>query len=408
MEFRFVPTKLIKAKEDIIAKHAEIGDTLQVSNDFKFMNLIKRLVSLSKTEAEAEALVLTKKELELIVKYLPHNYYKVQMDNLFLIYRIRCNLKLSWLLFYEWQNAYDNLEFNDFLKSYMVESDDYEKIMITNHFTVQKFVECLSEEIIPIAYGKAALTVDKIHADTFSDKLEYIGIKKTSRLSEDSEHLFYVFCSKNDYLAVGEQELLISIRRYNDKISKIFLKNFLQELSLLQLKNFNRIAEYFLGITGENHSEKFNSYFANFGSVIIRKYVDWINIYKINKIFGDDERSLFWEQYHHEQVTKYSYSNSVVMEFNDYVAIEFLGQAMGPLYIYKKKYFENEVRKLLKMRMYDNTGLRGYLLNHTDYTKNAKILRNINGTRLVHLPNPGWQINFRSVLINNGITERIL
>ena len=42
MEFSFVPKNLIKAKEEIISKHAGIGEPIQVANDFDFMKMIKR------------------------------------------------------------------------------------------------------------------------------------------------------------------------------------------------------------------------------------------------------------------------------------------------------------------------------------------------------------------------------
>lgn len=406
MDFRFVPKNLIMAKNEIVAKHTGIGEVAPVATDFSLMKMIKRLASLNQREAEKEALVVTKKELEAIARYLPHNYYKVRMDSLFLIFRLRANKNINWILFYEWQNAYDNQECNEFLKGFTIESTDFKSIMQECHFTAQKFKGFLSEKNIPIAYGKEALTVKGINSNKLNAQLAYLGIKETSKLAEDCNFLFFVFCEANAYFTVGEQEVLNTVKKYDETTKKLFLYNFLGKLTLINLKNFNRIAEYFLELTGENHTEKFDSFFVAFDPVLIRKYVDWIHIYKINKIFGNDERSLFWEQYHHDLVTKYAYSNSVVMEFNAYVAVEFLGQAMGPLYIYKKEYFDSIVRNAFKMRRYDNNELRQYLLKNTRYQNGAKILREETGTRLVH--SKGWQYSFNNVLLRNGITERIL
>lgn len=408
MDFRFVPKNLIMAKNEIAARHTEIEEVILAETDFSLMNMIKRLASLNLKEAEKEALVVTKKELEAIARYLPHNYYKVRMDSLFLIFRLRCNEKLGRKLLYEWQNSYDNKECNEFLCTFVLQNNIFENIMKLNHYSIQQFVSFLSSEYIPISYGKAALSLHNVEFNTLEDRLEYLGIKATSRLAKDCRYLFYVFCTSNDYIRAGEQAILLVLKKYDDILKKKFLQNFLKQLSLEDLKKFNHIEEYFFRFTGENHSDKFVSYFYGFDPALLRKYVDWIHIYIINKIFGNDERSLFWEQYHHELVTKYTYSNSVVMEFNNHVAVEFLGQAMGPLYIYRKEYFEKDVRNLLIMGRCDNAELRKYLLNNTEYEKNAKILGDRKGTRLVHLPNPGWQINFNSVLTRNGITERIL
>ena len=408
LEFRFIPKNLILAKEEIIERHTGISEIVPTFTDYSLMNMIRRLTSLSRQEAENEALVLTKKELEIIARYLPHNYYKLQMENLFLIIRLRCNINLNRILLNEWQNAYDNKEFNAFLRTFMLENKDSEKLEEIKNVSVQKFISFLTAENIPVEYGKMALSLKNIKSEKLQDRLEYLGIKQTSRLFEDCRFLFYIFCGEKDYLEAGEKEILFVVKKYDENLKKKFLRNFLQQTSLENLKKFNRIEEYFFAFTGENHTDKFNAYFYGFDVVLVRKYVDWIHIYIINKIFGNDERSLFWERYHHETVEKYAYNNSVVMEFNNYIAIEFLGQASGPLYIYKKEYFEHYVRKIFKTYGYEATELKSYLYNNTDYVKNAKLLSNINGTRLVHLPNPGWQSKFDSVVIRNRITERIL
>lgn len=95
MEFSFVPKNLIKAKEEIISKHTGIGEPLQVANDFDFMKMIKRIASLNKKEAGKEALILTKKNLEMIARYLPHNYYKVRLENLFLVFGLLLQFKFE-------------------------------------------------------------------------------------------------------------------------------------------------------------------------------------------------------------------------------------------------------------------------------------------------------------------------
>lgn len=408
MDFRFIPVNLIKAKEEIALRHTEFGEESQTDVDSSFMNFIKYLVCLEVDEVEKEALVITKRMLEKIVRYLPHNYYNVQMDNLFLIFRIRSNLKFKRMLFNEWQNGYSNESCNAFLKTFVSKDKDFGEILDSNHISVQMFTEILSAKNIAIKYGKTAMSLERSPQKSLAEKLEYLGIRKTSKLFNDCLSLFYVFCERKDYLSVDDEKILSIIKKYDNNLKKQFLANFLGQLSLSELKNYKWLASYFFEITGENHSKKFNSYFASFEPDLTRKYVNWMHIYIINKIFGKDERSVFWERYHYELVTKYTYSNAVVMEFVDYVAVEFLGQAMGPLYIYQKKYFEADIRKFFKLNMYDNGELRTILYNNTKYENNAKRLKNKQGTRLVHLPNPGWQTNFHGILITNKITERIL
>ena len=407
MEFNYIPSKLIKAKQEIVEQHANIGEPKILEPNLEIMRLILRLTKLDEKSVYSESLVLTKKELEIIAGYIPHNFYDVKLDNLFQILQIRNSLKLCNILLYEWQNSYDNQECNDFLKLLIKKNEYIGKIISGWNLTACQFIKFLDSENIPVAYGRTAVLLNDTCYTNLNERLEYLGIRSNSKLSNMCNFLFFTFCSRQDYLLIGENELLSFVNKYDENTLKVFLNNFLNKLSLQELKNFKRIAEYFLHLTGENRSEKFNNYFLPFDEVIIRKYVDWINIYKINKIFGTDERSRFWEKYHHELVTNFIYSNSVVMEFENFVAVEFLGQAMGPAYIYRKNYYNVAVRDSFEKRLYDNAGLRSHLLHNTEYVNGARNLNGITGSRLIHNPNPGWQDTFKIVLLNNRITEQI-
>lgn len=407
MRFNFKPTKLIKAKNEIIEIHSNIGEPKEFEIDLDFMNLIKYLAGIKYEDLKKEALVRTRKEMELIAEYLPHNYYNVDLNNIFHIFLLRCNKKLSKLLFFEWQNAYSNFEFIDYFQMLILQNKDFKELVNECHLTEEKILYIIKQENIPIAFGKEAVSLHQFTNKTLIEKLEYIGVRKNSKLCLKCMDLFYTYCHKEDYLKIKGADLYIIVKEYGQDEKRLFLINFLECLSLVDLRNYFKLAELFLIITGEKNTAQFDLYFKNFNIILLRKYIDWINMYKINNIFGSDERSKFWERYHYEYVTKYDYSNSVVLEFDKYVAVEFLGQGMGPLYIYRKDYFNKYVRDSFTLRKYDNNLLRNYLYHNTSYEKNEKYIRSVTGTRLVHLPNPGWQSNFDSVLVNNGITKRI-
>lgn len=407
VEFCFVPQKLMKANQVIKQKHSRVSEPKNLRPNPELHKLIVYLSQLDATKVEQEALALTNKEMEDIAGYIPYNFYRVSLKNLFHIFQIRSNERLCLILFHAWQNAFDQSGCNFFMETLLLEDKNFKEIILKTHFTEQKFSWILKQKNIPLEYGKEAQRLKRPELVGLKEKLTYFGIKSTSNLAIQCEFLWYVFCKKEDYLLIKEYELLKIIQKYDEKIKKVFLLNFLSELSLEELKKFSSLAEYFSGITGENRSKEFNLYFADFEQRYVRKFVDWINICKINKIFGKDERSVFWEKYHYEDVKKYSYSNSIIMEFENYVAIEFLGQANGPAYIYKKDYFDKNLRNAFVLRLYDNKALRQYLYKNTQYEDGARRLRNAIGTRLKHLPNPGWSSIFADVLINNNITERI-
>lgn len=405
MEFKFVPEKLIKSKENIIQKHSKVAEPKDIELNDDFIKIIKRLIGLNKEELYLESLVLTNRELMRIVQYLPHNFFHIKLDNLFKIVLLRINSQLCWELFHEWQNSFDNEECNNFMIYLISEKQDFDEIIKTCHFTKDKFIEILKSNEIPVLYGKQAIFLEGNGIELFHNNLLYLGVRENSKLEKQCAYLFFTFCSERDYLITDEKKLIDVLTKYDEGLKKKFLLNFLTELSFVDLKNFQGVAEIFLNITGENHSKRFYQYFKGCAATLIRKYVDWINTYKIHKIFGCDERSAFWECYHQENIIKHSYSNSVVMDFGKYVAIEFLGQAMGPCYIYKKEYFDEKIKESFALKLYDNFSLRQYLYRRRDYDNGEKKFRNKNVIRLVHNPNPGWQSTFNDVLINNKITE---
>ena len=80
------------------------------------------------------------------------------------------------------------------------------------------------------------------------------------------------------------------------------------------------------------------------------------------------------------------------MEFDTYYAVEFLGQGMGPLYIYPRDYFERYI--INRFRNNDNSHMRHLLL----YDKNWFYRKEHRGY---------WESDVQSMLIRNRITNRI-
>lgn len=407
MQFDFIPHKLIKEKNQIIIRHSHLADTKEITPNNDLKNFIFDLVKLETYEIKSKAMVLTRQEMTLLAKYLPYNFYNVNMKNLFEIFLLRVNKSLCTYLFWEWQNSYDNNECNLFLHQLLNQNEDFRNIIKECHLTVELFHKLLNESTPPIFLGQEFVKMMQISKEEIREKLSYFGIKYASNFAKKCEDFFYIFCMRKDYLGVTDNDLLLYIKKYTYDQRKLFLKNFLAELRLKDLAKFNLIAEYFLIEAGENKSENFRKYFDTFPSLLVSKYVDWTNTYKLHKLFENDERSLFWSRYHHEVITKYEQSNCVVMNFKTYVAIEFLGRAMGPCYIYSKKYFEDKIKQSHVLKEYDNQRLRKYLYNNTDYSSTTYNIIRVNGIRLVHNPNPGWQRNFDKVLMDNDITERI-
>lgn len=394
MNFNYVPKRLIQSKEDIVILHANKRTPVTVQPNNDLMTLITRLVSLELYQIKKNALALTEEETMKVAGYLPYNYYNVEMKNLFLVFQYRSNKRLCEILYNEWQDSYTNSDCNKYMKELL---NDNEKFILTirdKHLNESDFKDYLSSDDIAIRFGKETAKYHFKVGTSLKDKLNYFGIRSDSRLYHDCEFMFYTYCSKADYIAAGKNELLAIIKKYGPVPLKEFLKNFLSKLELKEMQKFTDLAKYLTTQTGENHSEKFNSFFKGFDDLLIEKYVDWINVYKVYQYFGDDERSMFWKQYKFRDVKRYAYSNAVVMEFKRYYAVEFLGYNMGPIYIYEKDIFENTVRRWFSI--FNNTDLRSQLYHSAHLYFYRKAHQGY------------WQYDVNDVLLRNRITERII
>ena len=109
---------------------------------------------------------------------------------------------------------------------------------------------------------------------------------------------------------------------------------------------------------------------------------------------------MFWKQYKFLHIDKYKNSNSVVMEMKNYYATEFLGKAMGPIYFYDKKVFDERVRQWFVH--YNNADLRSWLYNHQELCADREVHKKPNGDEYY------WRRVVHNILIGNNMTERII
>ena len=395
MEFSFVPKRLIKEKEDIVLIHDNVG-TPQISReDDSLRELIERLAGLELYQVRKTANTLTEKECGLVAAYIPTNYYSVDLSNLFKIFQYRTNSRMCDILYSSWQDSYENKECNDFMKDLLVTDEPFIMLIQKNSLTEGLFTDFLSSESIPIRFGEELKSRVFKTAKTLKEKMALFGIRDDSMLFHTIQFLFFTFCDREDYLAVDQTVLLDVIRKYNNVEIKKFVINFVSKLSLTDLEKYESIANYLnVNVTGDPNSNRFSSFFAGIKQDVVTKYTDWINIYKVNKYFGYDERSMFWKQYRFINIKPYRQSNSVVMEMKDYYATEFLGDAMGPIYFYKKDVFDNSIRRWFERE--DNHELRSTLYNTRD--KYASYRKAHQGY---------WQREIHNILISNRMTERI-
>lgn len=400
MDFSFIPKRLQQSREEISLQHKKTKSTPKLVKDDQFRRLIQTLVSLKNRQVKTRAFSLSDTEIDAVASYIPHNYYDVNMKNLFQIFEYRSTERSCCILFDQWQESYKNKECNRFIYSALDDDKYLQAYVQQRHMSIDLFKSILQDDDIPGRLLQEIMHRPYLKGQKLTEKMDFLGIQDGTLLCAECEFQYYVFCEKDDYLIVSKLELLEIVKKYTKRnygMLKKFLNNFLSKLELKDLQNYQALAEYLQTITGDNatHKKQFNGFFQSFSPVLIQKYIDWTNLFKIERFFGWDERSRFWKQYRFVTVQKYRPSNSIIMEFKNYYAVEFLGRGMGPLYIFPKGYFESKLK--YRLNRYDNNQMRQELLHNTnDSERYRKEHRGY------------WQSDVHNHLIYHRITERLV
>ena len=393
LEFVFKPEKLIKIRQQIAQEHQK-NEEIPVA---EFTEEVEQLIlRLSKTPLElqkAAALAMKDREVIILAGYLPYNYYELDEKNLFEIFRYRVNRKSCGVLFQQWQEAFANPDCNEFLKSLAVSSRSFQELLRDIHIKQEVFEKMLESQNIPLYYDEHIAGKNFKDGAEFNKNLAYYGIVENSLLDIECKRALLTFCSKADYLDCSEDNLLYIIRNYDLYMLKKFLLNFISKMTLWELQIYPELAEYLRSVIGHKRSRTFLSFFEGVDMDLIEKYLDWINLYKINSYFQNDERSRFWKQYRFENVIRYPVSEIVVMEFAEYIAVEFLGTGKGTIYICTKAVFEQHFYPYLDTM--DNQDLKAYFKENKDLCiagKNHSIR---------------WQASLGNFLAKHQIAEKI-
>lgn len=402
MDYIYIPKRLQMVRKEIELLHPDEGDILEIPQNEEFKHLILELVALEKNQIKLRAIILTERQVAQIANYLPYNDYHVDMDNLFRIFSLRSSDRICEILYNQWQNSYKNQSCNGFIRELLNNDEHMITLMEKNHMTKEIFDSILQDNNIPLRVGKELMKYPFLKDKSLAEKFGYWGIRENSKLFNISKFLFFTYCNREDYLIISKSELLNLVEKYNNyglDTLRNFMRNFLIKLKLRELQEFKNLAEYLQSIIGDNENNKknFQKFFEDFDTALIRKYLDWMNGYKIGEYFGNDTRSEFWRKYRYESIRKYNYSDAVVMEFKDYYVVEFLGDRMGPIYIYPREYFNQYVRH--EFRRKSNSELRGELFHNTKWFY-----------RQVHYRREDkeyWKDDVDKVLKENHITERL-
>lgn len=375
----YKPTLIHDARVDIVAMHPLENTPERIKNDRELEKLIRRIVKLDQKEIKKEALILTEKDVNKIIGYMPFNDFNVKLDNLFAVYKYRAKASYAKYLFMSWLESFDRKDFNSLAVKNLLNDELFVEELKRVNLNKDIFLQWLTAESIPYFVGRFAYNSYKSEKG-FEGSLEHFGVLRTSQLFLKCESLFYTYCLKQDYLKCGSSKLYEIVNRYDDYMFRVFLKNFVQLLDIGELCKYNELMPVIISHTSEYESSKqFNDFFQNENPAYVEKFIDWLHSYLTIRIFGNDERGRFWSKFKFVSAPRRMRSNdAIVMKMNQYIAIEFIGtgkkahEALGPIYFYSNDYYKSDISKWVETATYNNNQLRQILYNDwlpgdTDY-----------------------------------------
>ncbi|MCF0228855.1 MAG: hypothetical protein HUJ76_04070 [Parasporobacterium sp.] len=335
LDLKFVPEKLIQTRTDICK------DPDPAEKDSKLEGLVRRLSGISGHMAKAAAVSLSDKEVQALVSYLPFNDFGIDEKPVFEILKNRMDRKACQNLFASWQDSFDNSDCNYFIKKLVVSDSNFKELLGEYNIDSRVFFRILNSRNIPLSYDEELIGKHFTSGEDFDNRLRRFGVVQNSLLEMECKRALLTFCGKADYLDCSDDNILYIVRDYDPYMFSKFLMNFLDKMDIWELQIYSGLAEYTRGIIGHKRSASFASFFEGADKELTDKYLNWINIHKINRYFDNDQRSRFWKQFRFDNVIRYSESNTVVLDMGQYIALEFLGETNGTIYICTREIFRD-------------------------------------------------------------------
>lgn len=343
--------------------HLKSGQ-LNYENDLEFKEFIYDLVERKENEIESFSKELNNKRVRDLSIYAPNNYYSVDVTNVYEVLRYRMDSKNFRCLYGQWTRNYKDdsccnflnnlLRINEncsrYLRRYQLDEETFENWLDSSNTAREVAISCGAGQI----QSKQELK-ERLHA---------YGIAESSGLGMDTIGYYYLICSRQEYLA-GKQGLVEVVKRYKNCPEDLwqFLLNFLPKFSQKELAEFGNLAEVCIQVIGEAGTEEYQEFFSEELASYEKKFRVWINNTRIEKVFKEDERSMFWKRYSSSavRVGYHSMSNSLTLLFDNYCIIEFMD--MGYAYLYKRDYYEAEIER--KLSLFKSQDMRSRLYNNT-------------------------------------------
>lgn len=345
--YKFISRKLIKTKEEIINLHSNSHDNNYLDVEkFKGMEeIIRTINSLSLNEINNYAKGLRKKEINMLIQYMPENQYDIDLEKIYKAVDAKSREEFIITFFRSFQNHYENVHFNKCFSQYMTKyPKSYEKLNVRENIFKVWRVWLNSEDIIKTLIDQY-FKMDK----SVVDYLEFLFLSSSGKLYKDCLNKLLTICRGKDYLDIGEDAIIASIEGFNSEYMISFLNNYLIKLDN---EDFNdNVLAYIYDRYNTFEDLMYQFIWKDAKDQAKEKYGEWVLKKQLFDFFKGDERFSFWYEYIRTKEAKLIHVNEgqLFLDFEKFVVIEF-SEINNATHVYDIDYFNERYRDDLKIQ----------------------------------------------------------
>lgn len=337
--YKFISKKLLEANEEIRKHHGSLNVNMKIDlyNIKSIEEIVRVIDKLSISEINNYAYKLSRKEIHMLIQYMPENIFDVMLAKIFKIIDIRSREEFLLTFFRSFQNHYSNYEFNSYFLNYLDKYNNvYEKLMMDRGI-LNVWKVWLNKKELVVEIINNFFKLEKV-IDSY---LRAIGLISTANLYKDCIKYFLTVGRSKDYLNMATKDIVDIIKTFGTKEMVNFLNNYLTKLHVDDFQN--DVLEY-IYIVYDTPLSLLNQFlWKDINDLAKDKYNIWYSKMKLYDFFRGDERFEFWYQYIKDMDARLVGVNSrqLFLDFGKFVVIEFknIGNAS---YIYEKDYFEKK------------------------------------------------------------------